>query len=51
VITSAFEDDFLAGDPVRTTAAMGSQERDQESPYSAEEEALIEESLRGLGYL
>jgi hypothetical protein len=51
VITAAFEDDFFAGNPVRTTAAMGSQERDEESPYSAEEEALIEESLRGLGYL
>ncbi|MGH2757087.1 MAG: hypothetical protein ACRDI3_04795, partial [Actinomycetota bacterium] len=51
VITSAFEDDFLAGQPVRTTTAMGSQERDEDSPYSAEEEALIEESLRGLGYL
>jgi hypothetical protein len=25
--------------------------RDEASPYSAEEEAMIEESLRGLGYL
>lgn len=51
VITEAFERDHLSGHPVRTTAAMASADRDQESPYSPEEEALIEESLRGLGYL
>ena len=51
VITDAFEDDFLTSHPVRTTDALTSEERDEESPYSAEEEALIEESLRGLGYL
>jgi hypothetical protein len=31
--------------------ALSSGERDESSPYSEEEEAVIEESLRGLGYL
>lgn len=51
VITSAFDDDFLAGRPIATTAPLSSETREESSPYSKEEEALIEESLRGLGYL
>lgn len=37
--------------PVSTMPALSSSTRDESSPYSAEEEAQIEESLRGLGYL
>jgi hypothetical protein len=33
------------------TAPLSSGQKDETSPYSEEEEALIEESLRGLGYL
>jgi hypothetical protein len=33
------------------TSPLSSGERDETSPYSDEEEAEIEEALRGLGYL
>ena len=48
VITDAFGP---GGRPVQTIDALDTAARDEESPYSAEEEAMIEESLRGLGYL
>jgi predicted AlkP superfamily phosphohydrolase/phosphomutase len=51
VATAAYKEDHLKIKPVRTMAAPETREADEESPYSAEEEAQIEESLRGLGYL
>lgn len=51
VMTTAFGDAALADRPLRTLPPLSSEARDQASPYSAEEEAIIEESLRGLGYL
>lgn len=52
VIEDAFEDSHLSGTPVRYTSALTPEGKgDEASPYSEEEEALIEESLRGLGYL
>jgi predicted AlkP superfamily phosphohydrolase/phosphomutase len=51
VLTDAFEDDHISGHPIQTTTSIDKQERDEGSPYSAEEEAAIEESLRGLGYI
>ena len=40
-----------AARPVATVAAAVGQERSEDYPFSPEEEAQIEESLRGLGYL
>ena len=52
VVTDAFDQEHLKANPVKTGAAIaGTSDRDESSPYSAEEEAAIEESLRGLGYL
>ncbi|MDQ3952892.1 MAG: alkaline phosphatase family protein [Actinomycetota bacterium] len=51
VLVDAFDAETLRDRPVATTAALSSAEKDETSPYSQEEEALIEESLRGLGYL
>jgi predicted AlkP superfamily phosphohydrolase/phosphomutase len=51
VLTGAFEADHLEKQPVETVAPLSSKSVDEESPYSEEEEALIEESLRGLGYI
>ena len=51
VITDAFEPSQLEDRPIQTMPPLSSKERDEESPYSEEEEAIIEESLRGLGYL
>jgi arylsulfatase A-like enzyme len=51
VLTQAFDAAHVAGRPVETTFALSSEGRDEGSPYSREEEAMIEESLRGLGYL
>ena len=51
VITEAFDPAHLTTHPPRTIAPVGSGTRDESSPYSPEEEAMIEESLRGLGYL
>jgi predicted AlkP superfamily phosphohydrolase/phosphomutase len=51
VLTDAFEEDHLKKQPVETTPRLSSGQRDDASPYSEEEEAIIEESLRGLGYL
>jgi predicted AlkP superfamily phosphohydrolase/phosphomutase len=51
VLTEAFETEALERRPVKTTAPLSSSRQEEDSPYSAEEEAIIEESLRGLGYL
>ncbi|MFN2586740.1 MAG: alkaline phosphatase family protein [Actinomycetota bacterium] len=51
VLGDAFAPEMLSRRPVATTAPLSSSEKDESSPYSQEEEALIEESLRGLGYL
>jgi predicted AlkP superfamily phosphohydrolase/phosphomutase len=51
VIESAFTPEHLKDQPVSTTAPLSSGARNEASPYSEEEEAMIEESLRGLGYL
>jgi predicted AlkP superfamily phosphohydrolase/phosphomutase len=51
VLVGAFQPGHLDAHPVRTTAAAGSRPRDEQSPYSEDEEAVIEESLKGLGYL
>jgi predicted AlkP superfamily phosphohydrolase/phosphomutase len=54
VLTAAFEPAHLERHAVGTTAAIsfeGRAEPGEGSPYSNEEEAAIEESLRGLGYL
>lgn len=48
VIEAAFRE---GGRAVEMIDAPDAARRDEESPYSPEEEALIEESLRGLGYL
>jgi predicted AlkP superfamily phosphohydrolase/phosphomutase len=51
VMKELFAADHLDNLPVETTSALSSGTRDERSPYSQEEEAIIEESLRGLGYL
>ena len=51
VATGAFEEGHLERQPIKTTDAPEAHKTDEESPYSSEEEAQIEESLRGLGYL
>ena len=51
VIAEAFEPGHLQRRPIATTAPLSSKSADADSPSSAEEEAVIEESLRGLGYL
>ena len=51
VMRGAFAPETLAKRPVENVAALSSRSTDEASPYSKEEEALIEENLRGLGYL
>jgi hypothetical protein len=51
VMTGALQESALAQRPVETTEALSHSDGNEESPYSKEEEAAIEESLRGLGYL
>ena len=51
ILTDSFTEARLSEHPIRTTAPLSSSDKDEASPYSAEEEAMIEESLRGLGYL
>lgn len=51
VMTDAFEATHIESSPPRSTDALDKGVRDESSPYSAEEEAMIEESLRGLGYI
>jgi hypothetical protein len=50
-VLGAFDVETMANRPVETTTALSSAPGDEQSPYSEEEEAAIEESLRGLGYL
>ena len=50
-VVEAFEPGHLEDQPIETMPPLSSGERDESSPYSEEEEAVIEESLRGLGYL
>lgn len=51
VLTDAFEEDHLVSHPPAGLGSLDDESGDSESPYSDEEEAIIEESLRGLGYL
>jgi len=51
VVAEAFEDAALEKRPISMTPPLSSGGRDETSPYSDEEEAEIEEALRGLGYL
>ena len=51
VLTAAFTPEALDKRPIETVTALSSTSSDEASPYSEEEEALIEENLRGLGYL
>ncbi len=51
VLTEAFDEKTLQDRPIRSTSPLSSTREEEESPYSAEEEAIIEESLKGLGYL
>jgi predicted AlkP superfamily phosphohydrolase/phosphomutase len=51
LLEAAFQAGHLAEQPLSMTAPLSSGQKDETSPYSEEEEALIEESLRGLGYL
>ena len=51
VLTAAFTAETLDKRPLETVAPLSSRPSDETSPYSEEEEALIEENLRGLGYL
>jgi predicted AlkP superfamily phosphohydrolase/phosphomutase len=51
VMEDAFTPEYLKDHPVERIPPLSSKASVETSPYSAEEEALIEESLRGLGYL
>jgi predicted AlkP superfamily phosphohydrolase/phosphomutase len=51
VLSEAFHGDHMANHPVSTAAPLSSTSTEERSPYSEQEEAVIEESLRGLGYL
>lgn len=51
VLTDAFEPGHLERYPVQTTDPVGPAARDESSPYSEEEEKVIEETLKGLGYI
>jgi len=51
VLTDAFTAGALESRPISSAGALSSRATEESSPYSQEEEAAIEESLRGLGYL
>jgi predicted AlkP superfamily phosphohydrolase/phosphomutase len=51
VVEGAFDSGYLSTHPIEATAAPRVGVREGASPYSQEEEAMIEETLRGLGYL
>jgi len=51
VLEHAFSPEHVTEHPIETTAPLSGQGSVGSSPYSEEEEAIIEESLRGLGYL
>jgi len=50
VIKSAFDDQFLAAHPIRVESQAAAADADR-FKLSADEEALVEEKLRGLGYI
>jgi predicted AlkP superfamily phosphohydrolase/phosphomutase len=50
VIKGAFEDQFLAAHPIRVESLAAAADADR-FKLSADEEALVEEKLRGLGYI
>lgn len=51
VLIEAFAPEHVENHPVASIAPLSSKATQESSPYSEEEEATIEESLRGLGYL
>lgn len=51
VLTGAFDPQWLSDNPVQSLPPPSAGPRSEQSPYSEEEEALVEESLRGLGYI
>ena len=51
VALDVYERGYAKEHPVVTTGALTHEQQDEASPYSEEEEAAIEESLRGLGYI
>ncbi len=51
VLIDAFTAGALESRPISSAGALSSRATEESSPYSQEEEAAIEESLRGLGYL
>jgi predicted AlkP superfamily phosphohydrolase/phosphomutase len=51
VMRGAFDDAHMQTNPVATMPTSASDRAAEDSPYTAEEEAEIEESLRGLGYI
>ncbi len=51
VIQGAFDDDHTRDHPVESIPPLSSAPRDESSPYSEAEEKVIEDTLRGLGYI
>lgn len=51
VMSAAMRAGFLDANPPRSMPPLSSGSRDEGSPYSEDEEAQIEQALRGLGYL
>ena len=51
VLTELFTDDFLEGRPIEYAERDDSDERADETVYSSEEEELVKERLRNLGYI
>ncbi|MDQ3986005.1 MAG: alkaline phosphatase family protein [Actinomycetota bacterium] len=51
VVKQAFDPHYLEAHPIESASPLESGKKEEASPYSAEEEAEIEEALRGLGYL
>jgi arylsulfatase A-like enzyme len=51
VLVGAFSPEHRHKRPVRHISPLSSKRAEEDSPYSKEEAAVIEESLRGLGYL
>ena len=50
-VADVYDPDHLTKHPITTAAPPGHEQQDEASPYSKDEEAAIEESLRGLGYI
>jgi predicted AlkP superfamily phosphohydrolase/phosphomutase len=50
VLTDAFDDDYFREHPIRYTAALGTRTQDQ-LQLSLEQEEMVKERLRGLGYI